>query len=63
MAANCENKKNTGWFDNCDANFKLTAGLFFMNTLDSTGVKNKIAAGTEIDEAYILARLNDVDPT
>jgi hypothetical protein len=37
--------------------------LFVTPTYDSDGVKNKIAAGTEINDAFLTARLNDSDKT
>jgi hypothetical protein len=58
----CNGFGNTGFYQNCDSNFKVMRGLFIVSTLDGDGVKNKIPAGTLIDAAYLTARLNDADP-
>jgi hypothetical protein len=57
----CNGFGNTGYYQNCDSNFKVMRTLFIVPTFDSDGVKNKIAAGTAIDAAFITARLNDTD--
>jgi hypothetical protein len=59
----CNGFGNTGFYQNCDSNFKVMRGLFVVPTYDGDGVKNKIAAGTAIDAAYLTARLNDADKT
>jgi len=59
----CSGLGNTGFYKNCDINFKLLRGIFLLNTYAEDGTENKIAAGTEINEAYLTARLNDTDKT
>jgi hypothetical protein len=57
----CNGFGNTGFYQNCDSNFKVMRGLYIVSRYDGDGVKNKIAAGTEITAAYLTARLNDAD--
>jgi len=40
-----------------------TKFYIFVNRTDSTGALNSIAAGTVLNQAYVTARLNDVDTT
>lgn len=63
MAENCNGFGNTGFYKKCEADFKAMRGIFVMKTYDDDGVENKVAAGTEIDDAFILARINDSDPS
>lgn len=59
----CTGFGNTGYYENCDSNFKVMRGMFIVPTYDSTGAKNAIPAGTVIDGTYLTARLNDTDAT
>lgn len=59
----CNGFGNTGYYQNCDSNFKVMRGMFIVPRFDGDGVANKIAAGTEITAAYLTARLNDADKT
>ncbi len=54
---------NTGFYETCDSNFKVMRGAFIMNTTDDDGDFNLIPYGTEIDQAYLDARVNDPDPS
>ncbi len=57
----CSGFGNTGYYQNCDSNFKVMRGLIVVPTYDNDGVKNKIPAGTLLDAEYLTARLNDTD--
>lgn len=59
----CTGFGNTGYYENCDSNFKVMRGMFIVPTYDATGAKNVVPAGTLVDGAYLTARLNDTDPT
>lgn len=61
MNEECTGFGNTGFYENCDSNFKVMRGLFIVPTYDATGARNKIAAGTLVDAAYLSARLSDTD--
>ncbi len=59
---------NTG-YSLCDHIFKAFAGMFMVQTYDSTGTLNVIITDptnedyVAIDDDYILARINDIDPS
>jgi hypothetical protein len=57
----CSGFGNTGYYQNCDSNFKVMRGLIVVPTYDNDGVKNNIPSGTLLDAAYLTARLNDAD--
>lgn len=57
----CNGFGNTGYYQNCDSNFKVIRGIYIVPTFDSTGVRNKIAAGTLIDDTALAAYLNETD--
>jgi len=46
---------------NCEPIQDVTAKLIFVRTFADDGTKNAIPVGTEVDDAYITARLNDPD--
>ena len=54
---------NTGFYETCDSNFKVMRGAFILKTTDDDGDLNLIPYGTEIDQAYLDARINDPDPS
>jgi hypothetical protein len=58
----CTGFGNTGYYQNCDSNFKVMRGLFVVPTFDGDGVRNKVAAGTEIDDDFISDMINESDP-
>lgn len=53
---------NTGT-PNCISNQAYTGLEFFVPTFDSTGAKNKVNPTVLIDQAFLTARINDVDKT
>jgi hypothetical protein len=59
----CNGFGNTGYYQNCDSNFKVMRGLYIVPTFDSAGVRNKIEAGELIDAAFLLGKLNEADKT
>ncbi len=58
----CNGFGNTGYYQNCDSNFKALRGIFAMSTFDADGEKNKVEAGTEIDADFLADKLNEADP-
>ncbi len=58
----CSGFGNTGYYENCESNFKVMRGIIFTPTFDGSGVLNKVAAGTEIDEDYLSDQINEADP-
>lgn len=54
---------NTGFYETCDSNFKVMRGAFILKMEDDDGDLNFIPFGTEIDQAYLDARVNDPDPS
>jgi hypothetical protein len=59
----CNGFGNTGYYQNCDSNFKVMRGLIIVPKFNADGERNKIAAGTEITEAALTALLNNADKT
>jgi len=53
---------NTGR-SNCEALFRVLRGLFYMHTYAADGTRNRIDLTDDIDDAYITAAINNVDPT
>lgn len=58
----CNGFGNTGYYQNCDSNFKVMRGLFIVPTFDADGVKNSVPAGTLIDSDFLSGKLNETDP-
>ncbi len=58
----CNGFGNTGFYQNCDSNFKVMRGIFIVPTFDADGVRNMVAAGTEIDDDFISDAINEADP-
>lgn len=54
--------QNTG-LPSCNYVIKYAVAAILTPMRDSTGVANKIASGTTVNDAHILTRLNDSDPT
>lgn len=58
----CNGFGNTGYYLNCDSNFKVMRGLFVVPTFKADGTKNSVHAGTIIDEDFLIEALNNPDP-
>jgi len=52
---------NTGTPSGCYVPMTIPKGIFMVQTYDSTGAKNKILASEEVDDAYILDKINETD--
>ncbi len=48
-------------YPGCSTAIKVARAIYIVPTLDSTGQKNKITVATEIDDAFLAARVNDPD--
>lgn len=58
----CNGFGNTGYYLNCDSNFKVMRGDFMVPTYKADGTKNFIPSGTIIDEDFLTEALNNPDP-
>jgi hypothetical protein len=47
----------------CKVSWKVLSGMIFMFTKDSDGNRNKIDIADTLDQAYLDAKINHVDPT
>lgn len=64
MAEDCiDGIGNTGKITSCSAEFKEVAGLIILKAVADDGTENKIDADDVIDDAYILAAINNPDPS
>lgn len=48
-------------YPSCSTQIKVARAIYIVPTYDSTGVRNKVTVATEIDDAFLLARVNDAD--
>lgn len=61
MSCTCENSKQNLGVVNCQELMKYANHIFLIPLADDAGVANKIAANTTLNDAAILAKLNDTD--
>jgi hypothetical protein len=57
----CANSSQNLGSPNCVEVMKYANRFFLIPLTDNAGVANKIASGTTVDNAFIIARLNDTD--
>lgn len=61
MSCTCENSKQNLGVVNCQELMKYAEHIFLIPLSDDAGVANKIAANTVLNNAAIIAKLNDTD--
>jgi len=61
MSCNCGTGFGNTGTPNCEVPLKEVTGLYFVQTYNSLGIKNKIAITEIIDDAYVTAKINQSD--
>jgi len=61
MSCNCGTGFGNTGTPNCEVPLKEVTGLYFVQTYNSLGVKNKIAITEVIDDAYVTDKINESD--
>jgi len=63
MICDCETSTQNTGLPNCVDSITYANRAFFVPLVAENGTANKIASGANVTNAYILARLNDTDPS
>jgi len=64
MAEDClKGIGNTGYLAVCGSKFKDVAGIIIVPTFADDGTENKILAADLLNDAYLLAKINQTDPS
>lgn len=63
MICECETSTQNTGLPNCVSSVSYAVEAFLVPLRDSAGVANKIAVGSVVNDAFMLARFNDADKT